>query len=397
MFISFCVMLKSMKNKPLFTIFAIVFVDLLGFGIILPLLPYIAERYDANPAQIGLLTAAYSLFQLMAAPVLGRLSDRYGRKKMLIISQAGSAVGYLILALSNNLALLFLSRIIDGITGGNISIAQAYIADVTTKENRAKGMGMIGAAFGMGFIFGPALGGLLFKFGYIYPALFAMVVGIATVILTYIFLPETVDVSRAASSSRTAFSWNEFAHVIFKSSIGYLIVTFFILNTSFSLFTGNFALWIQSKFNYGPTETGLFFAYIGIVAVIMQLKILPILIKKYKEKTLLRSSMIFIAVGLILMTIVPVAGLLFLTQTLIVFGNSMANPSIQALASENVVKEEYGETLGILSSAGSLGRIVGPIVGGELFLLYGGDFSMQVGAVLLLVLFIFLQVKLRKT
>ncbi|PIY69242.1 MFS transporter [Candidatus Roizmanbacteria bacterium CG_4_10_14_0_8_um_filter_39_9] len=385
-----------MKNKPLFTIFAIVFVDLLGFGIILPLLPYIAERYNANPAQIGLLTAAYSFFQLLAAPLLGRLSDRYGRKKILIISQAGSAIGYLILALSNNLALLFVSRIIDGITGGNISIAQAYIADVTTKENRAKGMGMIGAAFGLGFIFGPAIGGLLFRFGYIYPALFAMVVGIITVFLTYFYLPETVNVEAAIHSSKTAPSFQEMMHVVFKSSIGYLIITFFILNTSFSVFTGNFALWTQHKFNFGPTENGFFFAYIGVLAVIMQLKLLPILIKKFGEKTLLRYSMIFLCAGLAFMPLVPFASFLFATQLLIVLGNSMANPSIQALASENVPKEEYGGTLGILASAGSLGRIIGPVIGGEIFYLYSGDASFYLAAALLFFVFLFLQVKLRK-
>ena len=139
------------KNKyALFTIFLIVFVDLLGFGIILPLLPYIAEQYHASPFTTGLLGATYSLFQLLSGPILGRLSDRYGRKKLLALSQAGSALGYLILGLSNSLPLLFMARIIDGVTGGNISIAQAFIADITTKENRAKGMGIIGAAFGLG-------------------------------------------------------------------------------------------------------------------------------------------------------------------------------------------------------------------------------------------------------
>jgi len=195
-----------MKNKPLLTIFAIVFVDLLGFGIILPLLPYIAEKYHATATQIGLLTAAYSFFQLVASPILGKLSDRYGRKKILMISQFGSAIGYLMLAFSNNLPLLFVSRIIDGITGGNISIAQAYIADVTTKENRAKGMGMIGAAFGLGFIFGPAIGGFLSQFGYMYPALFAMVVGLITVLLTHLFLPETVNIKEREHIAPTPFS-----------------------------------------------------------------------------------------------------------------------------------------------------------------------------------------------
>ena len=141
------------NNKMLLTIFLIVFIDILGFGIILPFIPFIAKKYLASPLIIGVLTATYSFFQFIFTPILGKLSDRYGRKKLLIISQFGSMIGYLILAFANNLPLIFLSRIIDGITGGNISIAQAYIADITTKENRAKGMGLIGAAFGLGFIF----------------------------------------------------------------------------------------------------------------------------------------------------------------------------------------------------------------------------------------------------
>ena len=181
------------SNKSLLTIFLIVFIDLLGFGIILPLLPYIAEKYQATPLQIGIISAAYSFFQLIASPILGRLSDRYGRKKILIISQLGSTIGYLILGLAGNLPLLFLSRIIDGITGGNISIAQAYIADVTTKENRAKGMGLIGAAFGLGFIFGPAIGGALSKISYSAQAYFATAVSLITVFATMFFLKETVN------------------------------------------------------------------------------------------------------------------------------------------------------------------------------------------------------------
>jgi len=162
------------------------------------------------------------------------------------------------------------------------------------------------------------------------------------------------------------------------------------------VFTGNFALWTQHKFNFGPTENGFFFAYIGVLAVIMQLKLLPILIKKFGEKTLLRYSMIFLCAGLAFMPLVPFASFLFATQLLIVLGNSMANPSIQALASENVPKEEYGGTLGILASAGSLGRIIGPVIGGEIFYLYSGDASFYLAAALLFFVFLFLQVKLRK-
>src|SRR3990167_2535264 len=189
-----------MKNKPLLTIFLIVFVDLLGFGIILPLLPYIAEKFKADPAQIGFLSATYSFFQLIATPILGRLSDRYGRKKLLIISQIGSTFGYLLLGLAHNLPLLFISRMVDGITGGNISIAQAYIADVTTKENRAKGMGMIGAAFGLGFIFGPAIGGFLGHHSVAAPFFFAAGLAAVNSVLVWLFLPESLSAVTAPVS-----------------------------------------------------------------------------------------------------------------------------------------------------------------------------------------------------
>jgi len=385
-----------MKNKPLLTIFAIVFVDLLGFGIILPLLPYIAEKYQATATQIGLLTAAYSFFQLIASPILGKLSDRYGRKKILMISQFGSAIGYLMLAFSNNLPLLFASRIIDGITGGNISIAQAYIADVTTKENRAKGMGMIGAAFGLGFIFGPAIGGFLSQFGYMYPALFAMGIGLITVILTYVFLPETVDSIKRAHSPLASFSFAGIKKVLFHSGIGYLITIFMLLNTSFAIFTGIFALWTQKKFGFGAIQNGYFFAYIGILSVIAQLKVLPFLIKRFKENKLLAYSTLYLFLGLFFLPFVTRWEYLLFTQLFIVLGNSMANPSIQALASENVPKEEYGETLGFLSSAGSVGRIIGPIIGGKLFDYWGINSPFFFGSTILLIVFIYLQARLRR-
>jgi len=381
------------KNKSLFTIFAIVFVDLLGFGIILPLLPYIAEKYHANPAQIGALTATYSFFQLIASPILGKLSDRYGRKKILIVSQLGSAVGYLLLALSNNLALLFVSRIIDGVTGGNISIAQAYIADVTTRENRAKGMGMIGAAFGLGFIFGPAIGGALAKLGYAYPALFAMAVSLVTVFLTATQLPESVNLEHAAKSERTSFGWRQMKAVLFESGIGYLVVIFFLLNTAFALFQGNFALWAERTFHYGPTEIGFLFMYVGILSVVMQLRALPFLVARFHESQLLRYSTIFLFSGLFILGFVTNPWLLLLTQLLIVLGNSMANPSIQALASENVPKEEYGETLGFLQSAGSLGRIIGPLAGGEMFYRMGKDMPYFVGSAIMFLVLVYLWIR----
>lgn len=383
------------NNKSLMTIFLIVFIDLLGFGIILPLLPYIAEKYQATPLQIGILSATYSLFQLVSAPILGRLSDRYGRKKLLIISQLGSSVGYLILGLAGNLPLLFLSRIIDGITGGNISIAQAYIADVTTKENRARGMGLIGAAFGLGFIFGPAIGGALSKISYSAPAYFATVVSLITVFATMFFLKETINENKASQSPRTKFTWSEFKRVLTLYPIGLLITVFFLLNTAFSIMQGNFALWTQKTYNFDPSQNGWLFTYVGIVAVLIQMQILPRVIKRFHENKILLASLLFMFLGLVLIPLSKQPSFLYVALFFIPLGNGLANPTIQALASENVPKEEYGETLGILQSAGSMGRIFGPIIGGEIFQSLGKDTAFYFAGLIIFLTFVYLKLKLK--
>jgi len=385
-----------MKNKSLLTIFLIVFIDLLGFGIILPLLPYIAEIYKATSLQIGLLTAVYSFFQLIASPILGRLSDRYGRKKLLIISQIGSAVGYLVLGMAGNLPLLFLSRIIDGITGGNISIAQAYIADVTTKENRAKGMGMIGAAFGLGFIFGPAIGGFLSKFSFSTPAYFATAISLLSVFATIFFLKETVDEEKAMVSPKTKLNLKEFKRVLSIYPIGILIVVFFIVNLASSIQQGNFALWTQKTFNYGPAQNGWLFAYIGVLAVIVQLRVLPFLTKKFNEKTILFISLICLFLGLVLIPLIPTPNFLYISLFFLPFGFGLSNPTIQALASENVPKEEYGGTLGFLQSAGSFGRIIGPIIGGVVFEFFGKDNAFYLAGFIVLVILVYSKLNLNE-
>lgn len=387
-----------MKNRALLTIFLIVFIDLLGFGIILPLLPYIAEKYQATPLQIGFLTAAYSIFQLISAPFLGRLSDRYGRKKLLIISQLGSVIGYLILAFAHNLFLLFLSRLIDGVTGGNISIAQAYIADITNKKNRARGMGLIGAAFGLGFIFGPALGGILSKISFSTPAFFAAFIGLSTVLTTSLFLKETVVKEKIKQPAKTRLSLSgtlsEIKKLLGLSPINNLIITFFILNTAFSLATGIFALWSERTFKFDASKNGFLFTYIGVLAVIFQTQLLPWVNKKFSERKILFMALFFLFIGIALMPIVKQPSLLLIILFFLSLGNSLANPTIQALVSENVVKEEYGKILGLLQSAGSLGRIFGPIIGGVIFQTIGKDAVFYLGGVLIIINCIYLQIKL---
>lgn len=385
-----------MKNKrSLITIFLVVFIDLLGFGLILPLLPYIAERFEASPLQIGLLTAVYSFFQLIASPILGRLSDRYGRKKLLIISQLGSAFGYLLLGLAGNLPLLFLSRIIDGITGGNISIAQAYIADVTTKKNRAQGMGLMGAAFGLGFIFGPAIGGALSKISYSTPAYFATAVSLLTVLTTIFFLKETVNTKVAVKSPRTKFSLAEFKRVLSLYPIGLLIVVFFLTNTSFSTMQGTFALWTQKTFNFAPVNNGWLFTYVGILAVLFQLRLLPFVTKRFREKTILLWSLIFMAIGMFLIPLSFDPDFLYVALFFMPLGQALAMPTVQAMATENVPPEEYGETLGVMQSAGSFGRIIGPIIGGEMFQVMGKDSAFYFAGAILVLTLVYLKYKLK--
>src|SRR5215468_6034065 len=192
-----------MKRSPLLVIFTTIFIDLIGFGIVIPVLPFYAEGtvFNATPRTVGLLFASYSVMQLIFAPILGRLSDKHGRRPVLLISIIGTGIGFLILGFANTLWMLFLGRILDGITGGNISTAQAYIADITTKENRAKGMGMIGAAFGLGFIFGPAIGGVLSRWGIHVPFFFAASLCFANALLLYFTLPETVTADHPARNS----------------------------------------------------------------------------------------------------------------------------------------------------------------------------------------------------
>src|SRR5213079_554879 len=227
-----------MKRSPLLVIFTTVFIALVGFGIVIPVLPYYAEgnKFGATPSQVGLLFASYSVMQLVFAPVLGRLSDRYGRRPVLLISILGTCAGFLILGLATTLVMLFIGRIIDGISGGNISTAQAYIADVTTKENRAKGMGLIGAAFGLGFVFGPAIGGILSRWGINIPFLFAGALAFANVILLYFTLPETVTPDHPARvSAASGRGWKQLIEALRQPQLTLVMTIYFLSIVAFSI------------------------------------------------------------------------------------------------------------------------------------------------------------------
>lgn len=359
-------------TKPLIIIFFTVFIDLVGFGIVIPALPYYveSEAFRATPFDIGLLFASYSLMQFIFSPVLGSLSDRYGRRPVLFFSILGSAAGYLLIGFAFALWMVFAGRIIAGITGGNISTAQAYIADVTTRENRAKGMGLFGAMFGLGFIFGPAIGGVLSRFGIHVPFLFAAVLSLLNAILLYFILPESIKKSAAASDKPRRNRFVELFESLKKPLFGTLTAVYFFLITAFSIMTYAFVLFTMFRFGYTAEQNGYIFAFIGFLAVIFQGGLFSRLTGKFGEIPLLIVGCLvmtfsFFAIPFVSPDFGGLAGLLFVTA-LLSFGNAMASPAISSVASKISSEAEQGKALGVMQSGASLARAIGPAVGGLL-------------------------------
>lgn len=360
-----------MKRSPLLVIFITVFIDLIGFGIVIPVLPFYVEgtRFNASPRIVGLLFASYSIMQLLFTPILGRLSDRYGRRPILLISLLGTAAGFLILGLATTVWMLFLGRIIDGISGGNISTAQAYIADVTTPENRARGMGMIGAAFGLGFIFGPAIGGILSRWGINVPFLFAAGLALANATLLYFVLPETVTREHPARASAAVGRWTQLFEALKQQRLAFVLAIYFLFIVAFSIMTSSFALFTMFRFGYDAHDTGWLFGYVGVIGAIIQGGLIGRLVKRFGELQLTIAGALLFATSLFSIPLTgPHTGLLMLLLVGAMFavGNALATPSLTSLASKSVGRAEQGGVLGVTQSVASLARAVGPLIASAL-------------------------------
>jgi multidrug resistance protein len=356
-----------MKRSPLVVIFTTVFIDLLGFGIVIPVLPFYAEGtiFNATPRTVGFLFASYSIMQLIFSPILGRLSDKYGRRPVLLVSIIGTGVGFLILGFATTLWMLFVGRILDGITGGNISTAQAYIADITTKEDRAKGMGLLGAAFGLGFIFGPAIGGILSRWGVGVPFLFAAGLCFANALLLYFTLPETVTPDHPARvSAAGGRGLSQLIKSLTQPRLGFVLTIYFLFVVAFSIMTTSFSLYTMFRFGYDAQHNGYLFAYVGLLAVIIQGGLIGRLVKRFGELPLIIVGALFFAGSLFAVPFVgPASGgllALLIGGGIFSMGNSLATPSLTSLASKSVGPGEQGGVLGATQSVGSLARAVGP-------------------------------------
>ena len=350
--------------SPLVIIFLTVFIDLLGFGIIVPLLPFYAESYGASAFTVGLLGTVFSLMQFIVAPLCGRWSDRAGRRPVILYGLLASAVAYVALALADSLALIFAARILGGIAGGNIPTAQAYIADVTTPENRAKGMGLVGAAFGLGFIFGPAIGGILTRFGHSTPMWFAAALCFANFLAAVVLLPESRHgrrIGRRWAASTLPGARRRHPGLLM------LLVVFFFVSTAFSGFEATFALFTERRFGFTAETIGYIFAFIGVVLATINGLVVGRVVPIVGERRIIPAALGLIGVGLLLVPAAHSVPVLFAVCGVIAVGMGFNNPALTSAISRLSDPGEQGGMLGLAQSLAALGRIAGPAWGGFLF------------------------------
>jgi DHA1 family tetracycline resistance protein-like MFS transporter len=370
-----------MRRNPLIPIFLIVFVDILGLTIILPLLPFYAERFGATPFVIGLLVSAYAVCQLISGPVLGRISDRMGRKPLLLVSQAGTLIGFFILAWASSLWMVFLSRIIDGATAGNISLAQAYISDITKPEERAKSFGVIGIAFGIGFLIGPGISGFLSQFGYQVPILAAAGLSATSILATTFLLPsghahppgssDAAGDAEASASRLGMLDWKHYRLYFQRPVLAQLLWEFFLFAVTFSIFISGFALFAERRYTwngqpFGPKEVGYVFAYLGFLGILMQGGALGRLVKRFGERRLITAGFASILLSYTLLGFTYTLTQLLLVSTISSFGNGVLRPALASLISQQAGRREQGIVLGLTQSLMSIAQIIGPIFAGAL-------------------------------
>ncbi|MCP5365410.1 MAG: MFS transporter [Hyphomicrobiales bacterium] len=378
------------------TLFVIVVVDLIGFGLIIPLLPFFGEHFDASPAAIGLLMASYSLGQFIAAPFWGRMSDRVGRRPVLIWSLTGLSLTYLILAFSTTLWMLFAARTLAGLMAGNIATAFAYVADITKPENRAKGMGLIGAAFGLGFIAGPALGGVLagpdpHQADFQSPSLLAAGLSISACLLTVLFLPESLP--DHARQQNTGLGWIErwqaLGTAFATPSVGHILGISFLATFVFAGMEATFALWSRRHFEWGPEQNGYVFAFIGIISALIQGGLLGRLARRFGEHNLVTAGAAALCIGMLLIPFATTVRDLLLIMVVVGTGFSLISPSLTSLLSLHTDVGMQGGMMGVSRSAVTLARVLGPACAGAVFYSLGKDWPFIVGSLVMAGVFIF--------
>jgi MFS transporter, DHA1 family, tetracycline resistance protein len=373
-------------------LFVFVVVDLLGFSLILPLLPYYARVFSASPLLIGLLGTANALAQMVAAPVIGRLSDRFGRRPMLLLGTFAGFACFLMLGLAQSMTLLFVSRVLNGLLGGNISLAQAYITDVSDEKNRARQLGMIGAAFGIGFIVGPALGGLLSTWGQGIPAFAASGLSLLNFLWILAALPESLTAERRAALAmkpRVKVSLGALAAALRKPKVGPILTTQLLYFVAFGLLTANFALYALERLGLQVQATGYILAYVGVLSVLVQGFGVGLLTKRFAEQKLAVTAIGILTITLLAWGLVPNVPLLLVVFAPMALSAGLLGTLMSSLLTKSVARDEVGGTLGLSSSLQSLSQVVAPVVGGFLLGQLGAWSLGLLAAALMALAFVF--------
>ena len=370
-------------RSPLLPIFLIVVVDVLGLTIMFPLLPFYAEHFGAGPAVVGLLVSTYALCQLVAGPVLGQISDQVGRKPVLTASQIGTFAGFLVLAYAPNLLVVFLARVIDGLTAGNLSIAQAYIADVTAPKDRARAFAVIGIAFGIGFLIGPGASGYLTKhYGFHVPILCAAALSLLSILGTTFLLPAVPPRPEGEQEAEAPvgpggrrlkiLDWGTYLQYFRRPILGGLLVEFFLFTFAFATFTAGFALFAERRFTwhgaaFGPKEVGYVFMYSGFLGILVQGAMRQgALVRRIGEVRLVTLGFLCAALGYALLGFSFGVALLLVAAGFASFGTGVLRPALTSLITQQVSRNEQGVVLGLNQSLLSIAQIVAPAIAGAL-------------------------------
>ena len=361
------------QRSPLLPIFLIVLVDVLGFTIVIPLLSLYAEKFGASPLVATTLVSVYAVCSLVSTPVIGRLSDRHGRRPLLLVSQAGTCAGFVVLGTATSLWMVFVGRILDGITAGNLSTAQAYISDHTKPEDRAKAFGIIGVAFGVGFMFGPGLGGYLGQYGMHWPFLVSASLSFLSIVCTYTLLPRNLPPQQAQPEAGGpggkrpgAFDFSTYADFFRRPGLGAIYAQFFLFTFAFSAFTSGFALFAEQRFGWSARQTGYLFTYAGFLGIILQGGLIGRLVKRFGELRLGIAGFAAAAAGYTILGFAQTLMFLVVAATINSFGNGVLRPVLTSRISQAVGRHEQGVAIGISGSLSSLAMTLAPPSGGSM-------------------------------
>jgi MFS transporter, DHA1 family, tetracycline resistance protein len=364
-------------RSPLFLMALTIFIDFAGFGLVIPLLPFWAEHLGANPLGVGLILTVYALAQFLFTPILGSLSDRYGRRRIILVSLCIEVVSFALTALASSLPLLLLARLVGGIGASNIGSAQAVVSDVTPPGKRAAGMGAIGAAIGMGFVVGPALGGLLASHGQLTPFWIAMCMALVNALLVFFFLPETRkrEGNERALRQGLGILFSSWGKVMTRRAIASLVLVNLLYTLAFTGMETVFPLLTQKNFGWAAAQNGYVFTYVGLIIVLMQGGLVRLLVRRWGEGNLMLFGLFLLGLGLLMLIWSNSLALILIALGILSIGDGAVTPTSSAVLSLLTPAQEQGEILGFSQGLGGLGRTIGPIIAGALFTLNpGGPF-----------------------